>query len=118
MGPRRFDSRLLGIDGERRAAAWYEANGYEVVERNWRCPDGEIDLILRRGRTVVICEVKTRSTDRFGSPFAAVGADKQRRLRRLGARWLRECAHGGSVQLRFDVAGVTGARVQVIEAAF
>ena len=56
----------LGAQGEAMAAAWYEANGYQVVDRNWRCKDGEIDLIVRRARTIVFCEVKTRTTARSG----------------------------------------------------
>ncbi len=114
---RRFDARRLGIDGERVAAEWYEARGYTVLARNWRCSDGELDLILCSGSTVVFCEVKTRSSDRFGTPFDAVGPDKQRRLRRLAGRWLREAAPFRPETLRFDVAGVVGRRVEVIEAA-
>ncbi len=88
-----------------------------MVERNWRCGEGEIDLVCRKGGTVVVCEVKTRSTTDFGGAFEAVTASKQRRLRGLGARWLREhdvrCRN-----VRFDVVGVTNARVEVIEGAF
>jgi len=99
------------------AAAWYEANGYEVVARNWRCRDGEIDLILRRGNTIVICEVKTRSSAAFGTPAEAVTRTKQLRLRRLAAQWLHEHQVGGSI-LRFDVAAVLAGELEVIEAAF
>ncbi len=114
---RRYDSRRLGADGERVVAEWYEARGYTVVARNWRCSDGELDLILAMGTTVVFCEVKTRSSDRFGTPFDAVGPDKRRRLRRLAGRWLREAAPFRPTELRFDVAGVVGRRVDVIESA-
>ena len=58
--------RALGIAGEDAAAAWYEANGYEVVARNWRCREGELDLVVRRNRTIVFCEVKTRTPTRSG----------------------------------------------------
>ena len=64
--------RSLGIEGEELAARWYERHGYVVAERNWRCRAGELDLILRRGREVVVCEVKTRSSDRYGTGAAAV----------------------------------------------
>ena len=96
---------------------WYVARGFEVLDRNWRCAQGEIDLVLHRHGTVVFCEVKTRSSNRFGSPFEAVGRDKQRRLRRLAALWLagRPASYPA---VRFDVAAVTGARVQVVEGAF
>ena len=115
---RRFDPRRLGIDGEQTVARWYSERGYTVLDRNWRCSDGELDLVLSTGRTVVFCEVKTRTSDRFGTPFDAVGPDKQRRLRRLAGRWLREAAPFRPDDLRFDVAGVMGRRVDVIESAF
>ena len=114
-------SQAVGRAGEDLAAAWYEDQGYELVERNWRRREGEIDLIVRRGRTVAFCEVKARSSDAFGSGAEAVVPAKQRRIRRLAARWLSELtpAAGRSlVDLRFDVAEVTGGVVEVIEDAF
>lgn len=117
MAERRFDPQRLGVAGEELAARWYLERGYRLLERNWRCGEGELDLVLAKGRTVVICEVKTRSSLRFGSPFEAVGADKQRRLRRLGARWLREAAPFRPDEVRYDVAGIVGRRIEVIEGA-
>jgi len=117
-------------------ARWYEARGHEVLVRNWRCAEGEIDLVVRApDGTLVICEVKTRSSEAFGSPFESVTSAKQRRLRRLAVRWLAERgrpAPGGSprartardmVDVRFDVAGVrvgTGGEltVELLESAF
>ena len=115
---KRFDPRRLGVDGEQRAAQWYTERGYEVLARNWRCREGELDLVLAKDRTIVFCEVKTRTSDRYGTPFEAVGPAKQRRLRALGARWLREAAPFRPESVRFDVAGVVQRRVQVIESAF
>lgn len=117
MGRRRHDPARLGRHGETLAARWYEQRGYTVLERNWRCGEGELDLVLCNDDLIVICEVKTRSSTRFGSPFEAVDARKQLRLRRLAARWLRERAPFRPAQVRFDVAGVLGGRVEVIEAA-
>ncbi len=85
----------LGAAGEAQAAAWYEANGYEIVARNWRCRDGEIDLIVRRARTIVFCEVKTRSSTAFGTPAEAVTRAKRDKLRHLAARWLDESPDPG-----------------------
>jgi putative endonuclease len=112
----------LGIDGEAAAAEWYQRHGYEVVARNWRCRDGELDLVLRHGRELVFCEVKTRSSDAFGTPAEAVDWRKQRRIHRLAARWLAECCTAVPSGIRFDVAAVLlaagGLTIEVIEGAF
>lgn len=118
----RPDRRIvLGSEGEQIAADWYEANGYEVLERNWRRREGEIDLIVRRGKTVAFCEVKTRSSDRYGSGVESVVASKQRRIRRLAGRWLSERAPQagrGRLDVRFDVVDITAGRIDVVEHAF
>jgi len=114
--------RAVGAYGERLAARHLAGLGLVVLARNWRCPDGEIDLILRDGDDVVFCEVKTRRSDRFGTPAEAVGAAKVRRLRRLAARWLAETA-AHPREVRFDVVSVLPqtrgpARIEHIRAAF
>lgn len=109
--------RALGAAGEAQAAAWYEANGYVVVCRNWRCRDGELDLVVRRGRELVFVEVKTRTTDRFGTPAEAVTPVKQRRLRGLAARYLADTGTRAG-DLRFDVVAILSGQLEVIEAAF
>jgi putative endonuclease len=88
-----------------------------VVARNWRCREGELDLVVRNPDTLVFCEVKTRTSDRFGLPVEAVTPAKQRRIRALAAQYLRtegQPAPG----IRFDVVSVLGDRVDVVEAAF
>ncbi len=107
----------LGRLGEEAAGAWYLRRGYEIVRRNWRCRTGEIDLICRRGEVLVICEVKTRSTEEFGSPFEALTSAKRRRLRRLATLYLLEAAPTTTV-VRFDVAAVRRGSVEVLENAF
>lgn len=92
-------------------------HGYRVLDRNWRCPLGEIDLVLGAPSLVVFCEVKARASDGFGGPASAVGPAKQRRIRRVAAAWLTD-HRPGPVQLRFDVVTLVGARLEVIEAAF
>jgi putative endonuclease len=109
--------RALGIAGEDAAAAWYESNGYEVVARNWRCREGELDLVVRRNRTIVFCEVKARSTDLFGVPAQAVNGLKRQRLRVLAAKWLDE-SPVRVLEIRFDVVSVLAGAVEVIEGAF
>ena len=88
-----------------------------VVDRNWRCRDGEIDLVLTRARLLVFCEVKTRSSDAYGSPAAAVTPAKQARLRKLAMRWI-DAQQVRPRAIRFDVACVIGREVRVIESAF
>lgn len=115
------ERRHLGRYGEAAAAAWYERRGFEVLDRNWRCREGELDLVLRGSGTVVFCEVKTRSTVAFGLPAEAVNHTKQVRLRRLALAWLAERGQAvgvGSLDLRFDVASVIGDHVEIYESAF
>ena len=114
----------LGARGEELTVAWYTSQGYTVLARNWRCREGELDLVVSRERCVVFCEVKTRTGDVFGGPAEAVTGEKQRRLRRLATRWLGEQRpSAGFAEVRFDVACVTvrsGSEpgLEVIEAAF
>ena len=107
----------LGAHGERLAARWYERHGYEVVARNWRCKDGELDLVVRSGATLVFAEVKTRSSDRFGIPAEAVTPAKQARIRRLAGRFCAD-TRTRAPRLRFDVVSVLRGQVDVIENAF
>ncbi|MGN7800914.1 YraN family protein [Leifsonia sp. 22587] len=98
----------LGRRGEQVAADWLQERGYMLVDRNWRCPSGELDLILRDGSTMVFAEVKTRSSLEFGHPFEAITARKAARLRRLAAAWCRE-REPGSTGVRIDAVAVTDA---------
>jgi putative endonuclease len=83
-------SDALGAYGERVAAAHLTAAGLTILERNWRCDLGEIDIVARDGDTLVVCEVKTRAGTGFGSPLEAVTPRKAARLRRLAARWIQD----------------------------
>jgi putative endonuclease len=95
----------LGDAGEEIAERLYRKLGFRVLDRNFRCKAGEIDLVVRRGPLVVFCEVKCRRTDRWGEPAEAVGHAKQARLRRLAGVWLSE-RRPGSIDIRFDVVSV------------
>ncbi|GAA1445303.1 YraN family protein [Mycobacterium cookii] len=97
--------RLLGERGETIAARHLTRLGLVLVDRNWRCDAGEIDLVLRDGAVLVICEVKTRTSTDYGDPLEAVTPVKVARLRRLAARWLR--VHGCHPEdVRIDMVGV------------
>ncbi len=115
--PTDLSRRALGRWGEDLAAAHFERRGYEILDRNWRCRHGEIDLVVRRQLLVVFCEVKARRSDSHGSAAAAVHPGKQVRLRRLAATWL--ATHDvRRVDVRFDVVAITGVRLSHIESAF
>jgi len=100
---------VRGRAGEERASQHLVAHGYRVLDRNWRCAAGEIDIVAARGGELVVVEVKTRRTEWFGHPFEAVDARKRDRLWRLSCAWI--VAHpsvAGRRRLRIDVIGITG----------
>jgi putative endonuclease len=103
--PPRTRNQSLGAFGEAYAARHLAARGMVVLDRNWRCASGEIDLVLRDGRVLVVCEVKTRTSTVYGSPLEAVTAQKGERLRRLAAAWLAE-HHVHPDEVRIDLVGV------------
>ncbi len=99
----------LGRDGEQRAADYLSAQGYVVLERNWRCASGEIDIVARSGDEIVVVEVKARTSEAFGHPLEAVDERKRRRLWRLAALWCLahpDAARGRSIRL--DAVAVLG----------
>ena len=98
----------LGRRGEQVAAEWLQERGYTLIDRNWRCSAGELDLVLRDGSTMVFAEVKTRSSLEFGHPFEAITSRKAARLRRLAAAWCRE-REPGAPSVRIDAVAVTDA---------
>jgi putative endonuclease len=115
--------RSLGDAGEELVARWYVDAGYRVLDRNWRCREGELDVVVARDGVLVFCEVKTRRSTAFGTPAEAVTVTKQRRLRTLAMRWLDEHPPARARTLRFDVASVLAPRdgdvvIDVIEGAF
>ncbi|GAA3023222.1 YraN family protein [Microbacterium dextranolyticum] len=103
------DKDVRGRAGEDRATAYLRERGYAVLERNWRCAAGEIDIVATQGEDLVVVEVKTRRSVGFGHPFDAVDARKRDRLWRLGCAWAREHPDPARRRrLRIDVVGITG----------
>lgn len=95
----------LGAYGERVAARRLVEDGLVLLDRNWRCDEGEIDLVLRDGEVLVFCEVKTRTSAAYGHPLEAVDEVKTERLVRLAGRWIAE--HGVvAPDVRFDMVAV------------
>ena len=96
---------VLGQQGEQLAASFLAEAGLMVIDRNWRCKHGEIDIVAVAGRTLVICEVKTRSGLRFGTPIEAITRQKAWRLRKLAVLWVN--AHGLIFEeIRIDIVGI------------
>ncbi|NYE94598.1 putative endonuclease [Psychromicrobium silvestre] len=95
----------LGRAGEALAAEFLERRGFEMIDANWRCPSGEIDLVALDGEILVIIEVKTRRSLRYGHPFEAITESKLHRLRTLAVLWARH--HGFfTARLRLDAVAV------------
>jgi putative endonuclease len=117
----------VGKYGERVAARHLMDSGLHLLATNWRCPEGEVDIIARDGNVLVFCEVKTRSSTAYGDPAEAVSPDKASRIRGLALLWLAEQRDGESStfwpELRFDVVSVIrqpqgSATVRHLRAAF
>jgi putative endonuclease len=99
----------LGRQGEQLAAEYLQRAGFRILDRNWRCAEGEIDIVAADRRVLVACEVKTRSGLGYGTPLEAVTRQKRSRLRRLAVQWV--LAHGVLFdEVRVDVLGVLGSR--------
>jgi putative endonuclease len=116
-----FSRKRLGGSGESLAAAFLKRQGYLILEINYRCPLGEIDLIAQKGDVLAICEVKTRRDVEFGHPLEAITPAKQARVRRVGEYyWNFRC--GGRPVLRFDALSIIltpeGPQIDHIEDAF
>lgn len=95
----------LGARGEHAAAAYLERIGMQVVQMNWRCRFGEVDIVALDGQTLVLCEVKTRKSTRTGLPEEAVTPAKQRKLTRLAEAYVAEAGLEGQ-RVRFDVVSI------------
>jgi putative endonuclease len=112
---------LVWRAGERAAWEAYRRRRYRLVARNWRCPLGELDLVVERDGVVVFCEVKARASSLLGEPFEAVDAEKRRKVRAVAEAFLG--ARDSAARYRFDVASVRlspggKADVRVFEDAF
>jgi putative endonuclease len=104
----------LGRRGEELVASYLLARGLSILDRNWRCPQGEIDLVALDGGETVFVEVKTRSSVAFGHPLEGITVPKLARLRRLAAAWCE--AHPGSYdRIRIDAVGVIAPSVGEVD---
>lgn len=105
-----MDRRELGDWGEEKALRYLSDQGYQLLARNWRTREGEIDLVMEQDLTIVFIEVKTRITDRFGSPEESITSGKQKRLRKTCLTYLQE-SDNENRDWRIDVIAIEATRI-------
>lgn len=109
--------RTIGSGYERLAGKYLETMGYEILEYNFRCRTGEIDIVAREGEYLVFCEVKYRCDGRKGDPLEAVTPAKQRKISQTAMYYIA-VNRRTDVPCRFDVIGILGNKIQIIKNAF
>ena len=107
-----------GRQAERRAAWWYRARGYRILARNVWVAGYELDIVVRRGRQLIFCEVKEKLGERYGDPLEMVDEEKQRRLRLAAETWLARRPETAGLDVSFDVIAVRGSRLERVAEAF
>jgi len=111
------DPKFLGRQGEDIAVGFLQARGYRILQRNWRCHAGEIDIVARDGKYLCFVEVKTRDSVRCGVAEEAVDFKKRKQLSKLACLYLSD--HGlEEVPVRFDVVAISGTQTRLIRNAF
>jgi putative endonuclease len=104
--------RRLGPEAERRVRLHYRLRGYRVLDANARAGGNELDVVVRRGRRLLFCEVKARSGTGFGDPLDAVSPEKVRRLERAASGWLARRPELGDLDVGFEAVAVRGRRIE------
>lgn len=112
-----MNNRKIGSLSESAAGHFLQEKGYRIIQYNYRCRFGEIDIIAEEGDTLVFCEVKYRRNGRYGTPLEAVGIRKQRTIARCAQYFLLE-HHVADQKCRFDVIGISPDKIEHVENAF
>jgi putative endonuclease len=105
-------------DAERRAARWYRLHGYRILATNCWIVGNELDIVARRGSTIVFCEVKSKTGAGFGDPLEMVTPEKARRVRRAAEAWLAFHHEAHGLDVRFDVVADRSGRLEHVPDAF
>ena len=113
-----INRRATGMENEQRAVKYLEAQGYTILERNFRCRTGEIDIVAEDGYTLVFVEVKYRSSSAYGEPEEAVDFRKQRKICRTADYYRLTYRTAPERPCRFDVVAITGGKIRLIKNAF
>ena len=115
------DKMRTGKKGEDIAVAYLKGKGYRIVERNYKCRLGEIDIVAKDGDAIVFVEVKSRKSEEFGDPQLAVGLEKQKKISKISLTYLKE-KHLYPCNARFDVVAIKmlpdGSTIELIQNAF
>lgn len=110
--------RIIGTEYEQKAAEYLTLQGYQILERNFRCRQGEIDLIAKEGEWLVFIEVKYRKTAGSGEPLEAVNQRKQEKIYQAARYYLHHFYYGQEIVCRFDVVAILGEEISLIRNAF
>lgn len=113
-----MNKRTVGAAYEQRAGKYLERCGYRILEYNYRCRSGEIDIIAEDGEYLVFVEVKYRRDQKSGDPLEAVGVKKQRKISRTAYYYCTTHGYGDTTPCRFDVAAVLGDKIKIVKNAF
>lgn len=113
-----MNKRAVGASYEKAVGAYLKEQGYQILEYNFRCRSGEIDIIARDGEYLVFVEVKYRTDLKSGDPLEAVDARKQRTISRTALYYCMKHGYGETTPCRFDVAAVLGEEIRLIKNAF
>ena len=113
-----MNKRQIGTHYEKEAGQYLEQHGYHILEYNFRCRMGEIDIVAREGAYLVFVEVKYRKDSAAGEPLEAVDYRKQRQISQTAAYYLRRHGYGENTPCRFDVAAILGEEFRLIQNAF
>jgi len=112
------NNRAVGTQYEQMAAEYLVKQGYQILEKNFRCKQGEIDLIAKEENYLVFVEVKYRATKESGNPADAIDKKKQGRIYRTAEYYLYHCCYGQELSCRFDVVVILGEEITLIRNAF
>jgi putative endonuclease len=111
-------SNRSGRAAERRAVWWYRLRGYRILDTNVWAGAYELDIVVRRGRKLIFCEVKQKRGERFGDPLEMVDAEKERRLRLAADSWLARHPETEGLRVSFDVIAIRNGRLERVAEAF
>ena len=115
--PQVVHKKILGDKGEKLAEAYLKKQGYKILKRNYRTPLGEADLVVQKGEEIVFVEVKTRTSDDYGTPAASVTKTKQAHYKKIAAYYIS--GRKEEVAVRFDVVEVwADGKIEHMESAF